>query len=650
MPTNHPPPEQQISALLELVANLTRGSASKPASETDARVAMPRRDPREYEKLPGFLEAARAFSLSLFELDLLALVAAFEVEPSWMNGHLEAGSGPTVAWLLDRLAIAESERAAALSSLLPGARLFQFGVLSAEGNGPLLTRTLRVPDDVWPLLLELSIQNDALRACAPDPRLLDRLILPASVVQEVAALAEDGTTVHRMLVVRGADGSGRKALASAIAGRRGRAVLTVTPRDLGRWSAPTPVLRALRWQNAVPVVDSDDLDDERTRELLNEWHDEVMWVAPVEARAPAEIAGTRAIGYVDLPEPDSATRSLLWQQVLPARCSDDVRPEELAYRYRFGPGRIRQAVAMAEAEKTALGESSLSRERLDASCRRTSDRINGLAQRLRLDAESDDLVVPDEVKRELGLVMAWLRHGATLMADWDVARRLGVGRSLACLFHGPPGTGKTLAARVLARTSGLDLYRVDLSQVVNKYIGETEKNLGRLFEEARSANALLFFDEADALFGKRTEVKDAHDRYANLETGFLLQRIEEHEGCVILATNLHRNMDEAFLRRIHVVAEFPIPGPAERLRIWDQHIPSRRTDDVDLEFLAQRFAIAGGDIRNAVLTGVLLAADEGVVVGMAHLVRGLWRELRKAGHAMEVAKFGEWGRVLENVR
>jgi len=305
---------------------------------------------------------------------------------------------------------------------------------------------------------------------------------------------------------------------------------------------------------------------------------------------------------------------------------------------------------MAEAEKTALGESSLSRERLDASCRRTSDRINGLAQRLRLDAESDDLVVPDEVKRELGLVMAWLRHGATLMADWDVARRLGVGRSLACLFHGPPGTGKTLAARVLARTSGLDLYRVDLSQVVNKYIGETEKNLGRLFEEARSANALLFFDEADALFGKRTEVKDAHDRYANLETGFLLQRIEEHEGCVILATNLHRNMDEAFLRRIHVVAEFPIPGPAERLRIWDQHIPSRRTDDVDLEFLAQRFAIAGGDIRNAVLTGVLLAADEGVVVGMAHLVRGLWRELRKAGHAMEVAKFGEWGRVLENVR
>jgi SpoVK/Ycf46/Vps4 family AAA+-type ATPase len=218
---------------------------------------------------------------------------------------------------------------------------------------------------------------------------------------------------------------------------------------------------------------------------------------------------------------------------------------------------------------------------------------------------------------------------------------------LICLFHGPPGTGKTMAARVLAAAIGADLLRVDLSQVVNKYIGETEKNLDRVFDEAEATGAVLFFDEADSLFGKRTEVKDAHDRYANLETAFLLQRLEAHHGVCVLASNLRQNLDDAFTRRIHVIAEFPMPGRDERRRIWELQLPAEHlAPDVDLALLADRAALSGGDIRNAAATAALLAAPAGGTVTMEHLVLGAWRELRKSGRLISADAFGPWKELL----
>jgi SpoVK/Ycf46/Vps4 family AAA+-type ATPase len=216
------------------------------------------------------------------------------------------------------------------------------------------------------------------------------------------------------------------------------------------------------------------------------------------------------------------------------------------------------------------------------------------------------------------------------------------GPGLACLFYGPSGTGKTLAARVLGNAIGLDVYRVDLSQVMDKYIGETEKRLERLFSEAERGNAILFFDEADVLFAKRTEVSDARDRYANLETGYLLQRIERHPGIVVLATNLRDNIDAAFLRRIHIIAELPLPKAPEREAIWRRLMPARYVDDVDLPWLAQRFSISGGEINNAIATGLLLAAAAKRPVAMADLVFGVWREINKSGRLVEAAQFGPW--------
>jgi SpoVK/Ycf46/Vps4 family AAA+-type ATPase len=199
-----------------------------------------------------------------------------------------------------------------------------------------------------------------------------------------------------------------------------------------------------------------------------------------------------------------------------------------------------------------------------------------------------------------------------------------------------------MSADIIAGELGLDLYKIDLSNVVSKYIGETEKNLSRIFDEAETSNAILFFDEADALFGKRSEVKDSHDRYANIETGYLLQRMEEHEGIVILASNFRKNMDEAFIRRLHFTVEFPFPSEEDRLRIWENVWPDTAPRDpaLDFAFLARRFQITGGNIRNIALSAAFLAADDEGIVKMQHLIRATQREYQKMGKLVSDSDFG----------
>jgi SpoVK/Ycf46/Vps4 family AAA+-type ATPase len=195
----------------------------------------------------------------------------------------------------------------------------------------------------------------------------------------------------------------------------------------------------------------------------------------------------------------------------------------------------------------------------------------------------------------------------------------------------------------MAGELGLDLYKIDLSTVVSKYIGETEKNLARIFAEAETSNAILFFDEADALFGKRSEVRDSHDRYANIEIGYLLQKMEEYEGVVILATNLRKNMDDAFVRRMHFTIEFPFPTEQDRRRIWEVIWPQEtpRSPDLDLDFMARRFEIAGGNIRNIALASAFLAAADGGIVNMGHLIRATRREYQKMGKVVTEGEFRE---------
>jgi SpoVK/Ycf46/Vps4 family AAA+-type ATPase len=274
--------------------------------------------------------------------------------------------------------------------------------------------------------------------------------------------------------------------------------------------------------------------------------------------------------------------------------------------------------------------------------RLTSSKLDTLARHIEPRAGWDDLILsPSRKGRLLDLINRY-RNAARVYDDWGFSA--SPSRGLVALFSGASGTGKTLAAEVVAAQLGLDLYRLDLSSVVSKYIGETEKNLDELFDAAAMANIVLFFDEADALFGKRSEISDAHDRYANVETSYLLQRIERYDGIVVLATNYEKNIDQAFLRRVHTRVDFPMPSESERMAIWQRNLRDSApyADDIDLPWLVKQFDLSGAGIRNVIIDAAFLAAGENTPISMSHLVRGVARELHKLGRMATVDKFGKW--------
>jgi ATPase family associated with various cellular activities (AAA) len=321
---------------------------------------------------------------------------------------------------------------------------------------------------------------------------------------------------------------------------------------------------------------------------------------------------------------------LAFQDYFPQQESSIIN--ELASAFRFTPGRIRRIAA--EAHEAQVLSTENTRDLLFATCRRYSQRaIGGNVRRIVTGLTWDDLVLAPRNLAALKSLCGYYRHRSTVLDKWGFAEKLPYGRGIATLFHGTSGTGKTMTASVLANDLGLDLYRVELASVVSKYIGETEKNLERVFDEVEQANGMLFFDEADALFGKRTEVRSSNDRYANLESGYLLQRLENFPGVVVLATNLRSNIDDAFCRRLRCIIEFPFPDQTMRQRLWRSMFPQSApvAPDIDFVFLAERLPLAGGAIKNAVLAAASRAAEENHVISMTHLLDAGREELEKSG-------------------
>ncbi len=358
---------------------------------------------------------------------------------------------------------------------------------------------------------------------------------------------------------------------------------------------------------------------------------------------------------IPLPDPDYDSRRWLWGRALGAEVQALVPLEgleRLADKFRLNARQIADAAQTARATAVWRDPANpvVSLDDLYAAARTQSTPIlSSLAQKLIPHYAWDDIVLPPDTVAQLHEICSHMEHRHTVFQQWGFARKLSLGLGLMSLFAGQSGTGKTMAADIIAGALGLDLYKIDLSGVISKYIGETEKNLNRIFAEAETSNAILFFDEADALFGKRSEVKDAHDRYANIETAYLLQKMEEYDGVVILATNLKMNLDEAFLRRMHFVIEFPLPDETDRRRIWRATLPDELpvAPDVDLDFLARKFKITGGHIRNIVLSAAFLAAADGRTVTMNHLIQATRREFQKIGRMVTRSDFGEYYEQVE---
>ena len=312
--------------------------------------------------------------------------------------------------------------------------------------------------------------------------------------------------------------------------------------------------------------------------------------------------------------------------------ADDVTAEELAAKFHFSPQQIRLACQQAAGMAGLNSQNKLDGAQLHAACyRQVVHKLGDLAHRVPAAYTWDDVVMPAAQKRLMQQACGHIRYQYRVYHQWGFEKRVTYGRGLSILFAGAPGTGKTMCAQVIARQLNMEMYKINISQIVSKYIGETEKNLQAVFAEAKNSNCILFFDECDALFGKRSEVKDSHDRNANVEVAYLLQQIEEYDGVCILATNLIGNIDEAFMRRITYVVHFPFPDRRMREQIYRQMMPAAvpLSEDIDWEFLAEKFELSGGHIKNIVLAAAFMAAGEDSPVRMRHLLRAAVGELKK---------------------
>ena len=392
------------------------------------------------------------------------------------------------------------------------------------------------------------------------------------------------------------------------------------------------------------------------KKLLDAWDE--LSVFPVlfiygGVKIPDELLhGDYMTTPVELPLPDANERLSVWQALIKKegiKLSDDVSVEAISDTYSFSYSRICEVVRMAARMTASKGEKEMDRAGLlSVIFRYNAANFAGLATRVHTAYVWDDIEIAEAQRKRLIVACDRYRLRDRIDEKYGVGKRNAYGNGVSVLMYGAPGTGKTMAAQVVANELGLPLYRVDVSQIFSKYIGETEKNLGVIFEEAKKANVILFFDEADALFAKRTEVGDSNDRYANAETAYLLQKIEEHNGMTILATNLYHNFDAAFVRRITYVVHIDSPDEATRLRLWQHTLPDtcRFASDVDFEFLAENFELSGSNIKAILQTAAYYAGGFDRAITMGDVIMALRYELEKLGRIIDSTDFGNYGVYL----
>jgi len=376
----------------------------------------------------------------------------------------------------------------------------------------------------------------------------------------------------------------------------------------------------------------------------------VIFLLTEETYRASGLADRFIISTFELDVPDEAERARLFAGYMKKfRPEPELSIKELAVKFHFVPGQIKNAVRQAEGLTELGGDAEISAETMHRCCyNQVVHKLDSLAARVAPAYSWEDLILPPDQIRLLQQACAHIRYSMKVYNEWGFGRRVTYGRGLSMLFAGPPGTGKTMGAQVVANQLHMELYKVQIPQVVSKYIGETEKNLRAVFQEAKRSNCILFFDECDAIFGKRSEVKDSHDRYANVETAYLLQQVEEYDGVCILATNLLQNIDAAFMRRISFVIHFPFPDKETRAKLYKNMLPPGVpvADNVDFDFLAEKFEISGGSIKNIVVNAAFLAAAKDAPIGMEELLVAAVNELRKNEIVVVRKDLGEYADLV----
>jgi ATPase family protein associated with various cellular activities (AAA) len=476
-------------------------------------------------------------------------------------------------------------------------------------------------------------------ARVPAPVSLDRLMIPSPVIDRALAdLAASPAGLGRV-VVTGRSGSGRRTLLAALAELAGRTLATIDAAMLIREKRVPDLAGMLQhadlrgWLPCVDGLDTIPSDDAATRgqvrELLRDH------VGPLAVRLARHVPPPLVPGHVliELPTSTIAERAAQWTDILRGAGMVVGDVDELSARFTVGPGTIKSVVA-----SVARGAPPNPDQAIETALRQyLESKLGTVATRVTRLATWSQIVLPADIQDSIVELVARIRHRRTVYDTWGFDQVMSTSRGLTALFQGGPGTGKTLVASAIANELGLDLYRIDLSRVMSKWIGETEQNLAKVFDAAEEGQALILFDEADSLFGKRTEVRTSVDRYANLETNYLLQRLDSFEGVAVLTTNFGTAIDAAFKRRLSCRLTFPFPDDEARERLWRVHLPDQLplAGKLDLPDLARRYKMSGGYIRNAALRAAFLAAEEQVPLSQDHLERAVRAEFREGGKLAE---------------
>jgi len=598
---------------------------------------------------------ARRFGLSPLDLDLLLVAVApdldarFERLYGYLNDDLTRRR-PTVGLALELCGLPGAS--AARFRLAAGGPLVDGGLIEiADAERPPLSRLLVVPDRVTAHLLGGTRCDARLDGVLGEAR-VDPTAEEEQVERAAVAAGTGGGLVQ--LRTRGGDAEG---LAVSALSSGGLEALVVDAGVLGRRAGEVASLaRALGREARLvgagvvlgPLEALPDEPGERARvlrELCGVLRGVPFFVHGSGGWDPGWAADTPVV--LNVPVPSVERQGERWRYALERAGGVHDDPGALAdavSAHRLDSGQVRRAADVA-VRTAALAGRPVAPDDLRAAVRAQNGAgLERLARRVEPGVGWDDLVLPPATYRRLHELALRARHREQVLGQWGMRPGGGRGRGVIALFAGESGTGKTMSAEVVAADLGMDLYVVDLSTVVDKYIGETEKNLERIFTEASAVNAVLLFDEADAIFGKRSEVKDAHDRHANIESAYLLQRMESFDGIAVLTTNLRANLDEAFTRRLDVVADFPVPDAGQRLDLWERCLGNRlpRAADLDLPFCADRFELAGGSIRACAVTAAYLAAEAQGALTMRQLVTAIAQEYRKLGRLVLGSEFGPY--------
>ena len=644
----------------------------------ESDISQKKRDSQRAGVYLPLCELQRLFNLSAFDIDVILMCLLPELDPRFEKYYAYLQDDitrkmPTVNMIVRLLCVRLEDTLDAKKSFDPDAPLITNNLVhiyksTVQNSTASAAKFVQIDERIVDYLTERNRIDYHLQSFThiyqPTAKLQD-LVIPQYLMERLLKFISRNKETAPAYCFHGTNGMGKRTTAEAICCESGMPLLHI---DVKRMlAADIPVDQAIplifregRLQNAAIYLNRSDLlfkngdtdvhnagYDTLLSELANYPH--LSFLSSENKMELMRHPRNKLLVNIEFTMANHSARKQLWQRqcrdTLPI--ADDVDFDDLANKFRLTAGQIAEALSSARSAAMWRDPENglITSNDLYLVCRQKSrQRLNTLTNQAVTQYNWDDIILPKDQKEQLIEICNQVKYRHVVYNDWGFGKKLVRGEGLNVLFAGPSGTGKTMAAEIMGNELGIDVYKIDLSNIVSKYIGETEKNLDRIFREGTTANAIIFFDEADSLFGKRSEVRDSHDRYANIEISYLLQKMEDYDGVIILATNLRKNMDEAFTRRMHFAVEFPMPEEPDRYRIWASMFPEKAPlgQDLDLSFLARQFSITGGNIRNIVVASAFLAAQDGGLITMENVIRAMKREYQKMGKLCTENDFTEY--------